>query len=303
MFNEPNMTHALTTPIDNVSVPRMFYGTAWKEDRTAELTQLALNYGFRAIDTANQRKHYYEEGVGQGIAAFLQSQADPISTHSQSPSLNQRFDSPLFLQTKFTFQAGQDHRLPYDPKAAIGEQVKQSLAKSLQHLRAEKIDSLVLHGPMYRSGLSPEDWEAWRAMQELAEQGQVRFLGISNVSSSQLRLLIKDATIKPSFVQNRCFAVQGWDREIRQICREHGVTYQGFSLLTANRQIFADRQLRAFVQQYRCTAAQLIYSFALHQGMIVLTGTTNEDHLREAQQSFMLELDEACVAYLDGIGS
>lgn len=282
------MPLALTTQIGQVSVPRMFYGTAWKEDRTTELTQLALDCGFRAIDTANQRKHYYEEGVGQGIRAFR-------ALHSGSAT-------PLFLQTKFTFQGGQDHRLPYDPKAPIGQQVKQSFAKSQQHLGVEQIDSLVLHGPMYRSGLSPEDWEAWQAMEELAEQSKVRFLGISNVSSSQLRLLIKSATIKPSFVQNRCFADQGWDREVRQICREHRATYQGFSLLTANRQIFVDPQLREFVKTYRCTAAQLIYSFALHLGMIVLTGTTNEQHIREALQSFQFDLSEECIEYLEQIG-
>lgn len=283
------MTQPLTIQIKDVSVPRMFYGTAWKEDRTAVLTQLALESGFRAIDTANQRKHYFEEGVGQGIRTFLEHHSDSA------------LSMPFFLQTKFTFQGGQDQRLPYDPKAAIGQQVKQSFAKSQQHLGVEKIDSLVLHGPMYRSGLSPEDWEAWRAMEGLAEQGKVRFLGISNVSSQQLRLLIKSATIKPSFVQNRCFAVQGWDREVRQICREQEVIYQGFSLLTANRQIFADQQLRDFSKMYRCTAAQLIYSFALHLGMIVLTGTTNEQHIREAVQSFQFDLSNDCIEYLERI--
>ena len=49
--------------------PAFFYGTAWKEDRTASLTELALRAGFHAIDTANQRKHYFEAGVGEGLAA------------------------------------------------------------------------------------------------------------------------------------------------------------------------------------------------------------------------------------------
>jgi diketogulonate reductase-like aldo/keto reductase len=46
-------------------VPDFLYGTAWKENRTAALTELALRTGFRAIDTANQRKHYHEAGVGE----------------------------------------------------------------------------------------------------------------------------------------------------------------------------------------------------------------------------------------------
>jgi diketogulonate reductase-like aldo/keto reductase len=38
-------------------------------------------------------------------------------------------------------------------------------------------------------------------------------------------------------VQNRCFANRGWDRQVREVCRENGILYQGFSLLTANRNV------------------------------------------------------------------
>ena len=61
------MSHkSMTQPISNI--PSFLYGTAWKEDRTAALTELAIRTGFRAIDTANQRKHYFEAAVGEGIA-------------------------------------------------------------------------------------------------------------------------------------------------------------------------------------------------------------------------------------------
>src|SRR5262245_16049673 len=119
--------------IDGVRVPRFLYGTAWKEDETERLTALAIRQGFRGIDTANQRRHYYEAAVGRAIATAVDS------------GMLQRDD--LFLQTKFTFREGQDHRLPYDPGAPIPIQVEQSLAKSLEHLGTEVIDTYVLHGP------------------------------------------------------------------------------------------------------------------------------------------------------------
>src|SRR4029453_9678141 len=53
----------------------------------------------------------------------------------------------LFLQTKFTYQGGQDHRLPYDPSADRSTQVAQSMASSLEHLGTDYIDSYVLHAP------------------------------------------------------------------------------------------------------------------------------------------------------------
>src|SRR5437870_12690728 len=99
-----------TLSIDSVRVPRFLYGTAWKEDRTQRLTELALAHGFRGIDTANQRRHYDEAAVGQAIAASVANRL-VVREH-------------LFLQTKFTFRSGQDHRLPYDPAAPVPEQVE-----------------------------------------------------------------------------------------------------------------------------------------------------------------------------------
>src|SRR5687768_9478802 len=123
-----------------LQLPDFLYGTAWKEDQTQRLVELALQQGFRGIDTANQRKHYHEAAVGHAIAAAIQR------------GLVRRED--IFLQTKFTFQAGQDHRLPYDPAAPIASQVQQSFASSLTHLGVETIDSYLLHGPSQRTGLA-----------------------------------------------------------------------------------------------------------------------------------------------------
>src|SRR5438874_1536339 len=113
----------MSTRMEPLVVPTFFYGTAWKEDRTEALVREALIAGFRAIDTANQRMHYNEAGVGAGVAAYL---ADGTVGRDR-----------LFLQTKFTYADAQDSRLPYDPKAGAGVQVEQSFAKSLEHLRTD----------------------------------------------------------------------------------------------------------------------------------------------------------------------
>src|SRR5438132_7252776 len=172
-----------TVLIDGVQVPRFLYGTTWKEEETRRLTELALEQGFRGIDTANQRRHYHEAAVGQAISASIAS------------GLVARED--LFLQTKFTFRDGQDHRLPYDPAAPIATQVEQSFASSLEHLHVEKIDSYVLHGPSQRDGLGRADWEAWRAMETIHDSGKARLLGVSNVDLAQLQLLCEQARIRP----------------------------------------------------------------------------------------------------------
>ncbi|MHA2502907.1 MAG: aldo/keto reductase family protein, partial [Candidatus Kariarchaeaceae archaeon] len=195
--------------------PFFMYGTAWKEDKTEELTLLALQNGFRAIDTANQRKHYYEEGAGNGIHKFLET--EKMSRED------------LFIQTKFTYKAGQDHRLPYDPGEKPTTQVNQSFESSLQHLGTDYLDSYILHGPSTRVGLTQQDLEVWAAMENLHDKKLTHHIGVSNVTAEQLEVLLEHATVKPRFVQNRCFAQLGWDYNVRQICQEHDIIYQGFS--------------------------------------------------------------------------
>ena len=51
------------------ALPLIMYGTAWKEDRTQALVLEAIVTGFRAFDTANQRKHYVEGEVGAAVSA------------------------------------------------------------------------------------------------------------------------------------------------------------------------------------------------------------------------------------------
>jgi diketogulonate reductase-like aldo/keto reductase len=265
-----------TLLIDGVRVPRFLYGTAWKEDATQRLVALALEQGFRGIDTANQRRHYYEAAVGQAVAAAVET------------GVVNRDD--LFLQTKFTFRAGQDHRLPYDPAAPIATQVEQSFASSLEHLGVSAIDSYLLHGPSTRAGLGSADWAAWRAMEAIHDSGRARLLGVSNVTLEQLQMLRDAARVQPRFVQNRCYAVTGWDHGVRAFCAASGMVYQGFSLLTANREALAHREIIQIARRHGRTAAQIVFRFALEAGMIPLTGTTSAEHMRMDLDVFSFQL-------------
>lgn len=281
---------AFLTPrltIDGIDIPAFFYGTAWKEDRTAQLTERALRAGFRAIDTANQRKHYYEEGVGQGLQAFLQT--------------GQVTRDDLFLQTKFTYARGQDHRKPYDPDASYTTQVEQSFASSLQHLGVDRIDSYVLHGPFSGAGLTRADVEVWQAMEALHAGGKVRWLGVSNFQLEQLAELHARATVKPRFIQNRCYAALAWDRDIRGFCGAHDIRYQGFSLLTANRRELQYPMFDQMAEKYRRTVPQIVFRFARQVGMIPLTGTTSEEHMRTDLDIEDFALTEAEVEQIEQV--
>jgi diketogulonate reductase-like aldo/keto reductase len=274
-------------PSEQSALSDFLYGTAWKEDRTPALTELALRMGFRGIDTANQRRHYFEAGVGQGLAAAYHAR---VATRAD-----------LFLQTKFTYQAGQDHCLPYDPAARLSDQVAQSMASSLEHLGTDHVDSYVLHGPASGYGWTDADSEVWEAMRKERDAGRTRFLGVSNVSLRHLEQMAVAHPEGPTFVQNRCYARFGWDRDVRLFCRERKIVYQGFSLLTANLQVLRHPVVTGIAARANASPAQVVFSFARAVGILPLTGTSNPEHMTQDLASVHLTLPPDAVNEIESL--
>jgi diketogulonate reductase-like aldo/keto reductase len=272
---------------NDVLIPAFMYGTAWKKEQTARLVELAVGSGFRAIDTANQLIHYQEALVGEALLSLAKK---GIKRES------------LFLQTKFTSVSGQDHRTPYDQSADLPTQVRQSFESSLQHLHTDYLDSYVLHGPYSRWGLSQADWDVWSAMEVFYQAGNAKMIGISNVQADQLQALCEKASVKPMVVQNRCYAVMGWDKDVRDICQAQGIIYQGFSLLTANQDVLRDPQVWDIAKRVGGNPLQVIFRFALQIGMLPLTGTTNESHMNDDLAALtQFELSQEDLQTIEGI--
>ena len=269
------------------AIPDFVYGTAWKEDRTPALVELALRAGFRAIDTANQRRHSSEAGVGQALATAYRN------------GFVKRDD--LFLQTKFTYQRGQDHRLPFDPASPLATQVAQSMASSLEHLGTDYVDSYVLHGPSSNYDWTEDDAEAWEAMRRERDAGRTLLLGVSNVALAHLQRLRTLRTELPAFVQNRCYARLAWDGAMRDFCREHKIVYQGFSLLTANQEVLQHPLIAEIAKAAGASPAQVIFSFARSIGILPLTGTSNAEHMRQDLASRELTLSAEAVDTIESI--
>ena len=266
-------------------VPEFLYGTAWKEERTAGLVELAVRSGFRGIDTANQRRHYFEAGVGEGLAAAYRA------------GVVRRGD--LFLQTKFTYRPGQDDRLPYDAAASFSGQVAQSMASSLEHLGTDYVDSYVLHGPSSGYGWGDADAEVWEAMKKERDGGRARLLGVSNVSMRHLEQMEEVHAEMPALVQNRCYARLGWDREVRMFCRKRKIIYQGFSLLTANAEVLRHPLVTGIATRLNATSAQVVFAFARAVGMLPLTGTSDAGHMKQDLASSGVVLSDDVVRAIE----
>ena len=261
--------------VGGVRMPRILYGTAWKQDATAHWVETALRAGFAGIDTAGQPRHYH------GVAVIAASA---------------RTRDTLYLQTKFTPIAGQDPaRLPYDPGAPLATQIAQSFASSQRHLRSERIDALLLHSPLRESAAQRI---AWRAFETLADAGKAGLLGISNCyEPARLAQLWRDARIKPAIVQNRFYAQTGHDREIRAFCRANGMVYQSFWTLSANPALLNSATVLGLAAAYDRTPAQILFRWLIQNDVVPLTGTTSPTHLQQSLDVLAFELEpQDCTA-------
>ena len=269
-----------------IRIPRIIYGTAWKKADTARLVRLAIQTGFRGIDTACQPKHYDEAGVGTGLAASL------------GQGLSR---AELYLQTKFTSLSGQDpDRIPYDRKATLPDQIAQSVKASLVNLQTDYLDCVLLHSPMPTMA---QTQSAWRALEAFVDAGQVRQLGISNCyRQDDLEGLFEGARIKPAVVQNRFYADTNYDRDIRAYCDLRQIIYQSFWTLSANPQLLAHKTIIGPAAIHRRTPAQILFRYLTQIGVVPLTGTKSGAHMREDLSIFDFQLSNEELRAIDESG-
>lgn len=263
-------------------MPNIIYGTAWKKEQTTSLVVKAIKHGFRAIDTACQPKHYDEPGVGQ---ALKELKAAGISREE------------IYLQTKFTPLSGQDpNNVPYDPNAPLEEQVRQSMAVSLENLGTDYVDCLVLHSPL---NMHKYTMQVYKAMEEIYQEGKAKQLGISNCYYLQtLKQLYHEATIKPLVVQNRFYRESGYDQDLRRWCVDHGIMYQSFWTLTANPILLQSIAIRKIADSHNKTPEQVLFRYLSQVGVVPLTGTKSDEHMIQDLSIFSFELSEAEIKYI-----
>ncbi|KAF2429789.1 aldo-keto reductase-like protein [Tothia fuscella] len=232
------------------------YGTAWKNDETTRLVKEALGSGFRAIDTACQPRHYRGELVGKAIQEAL-----------NDTGLSRQ---DIWIQTKYTSPAGQDHKTtPYNRGAEIETQVHTSIATSLRnlHISSESdsnesnyLDCVLLHSPLK----TPDDT-----------------IRISNVSLPILSALYDAASVKPHIVQNRFYPSTHYDVDLRAYCREKGVVYQSFWTLTGNPKILGGPIIAELAESAQVTPQVALYALVTTLDVVVLNGTTSSERMQE----------------------
>jgi len=270
-----------------VTMPRLIYGTAWKKDATTELVVSAVLAGFRGIDTACQPKHYHEPGIGEALRILARDH----KIHRED----------IFIQTKFTSLDGQDPaRIPYDEKADLSTQVKQSLAKSFSNLGVSVVDSLVMHGPMRTT---QKTLQVWQEFEEFVKDGKVKQIGLSNCYDLRLlRAIYEAAVVKPSVLQNRFYEDTDYDSDVRTFCKQKGIYYQSFWTLTANPHMVQSQAIANICKNRGKTPAQVWFRYLIQRhDIIILTGTKNEEHMKHDLDITNWQLEESEMKLIDDL--
>ncbi len=175
------------------------------------------------------------------------------------------------------------------------------MASSLEHLGTDYVDSYVLHGPSSSYDWTDADAEVWKAMIRERDAGRTRLLGVSNVSLRHLEQMAAVHGEAPAFVQNRCFARLGWDRDIRLFCRERKIIYQGFSLLTANPEVLHHPLVTSLAARADVTPSQVVFAFARTVGILPMTGTSDAEHMKQDRASLDLSLSPDAVRSIESL--
>ncbi|MBN9377691.1 MAG: aldo/keto reductase [Chlamydiales bacterium 38-26] len=273
------------TSFSGVNIPCIIYGTAWKEDRTAELVTEAITLGFRGIDTACQPKHYNEAGVGEALQRLA---LEGIKRES------------LFIQTKFTPVGGHDPQsIPYDQNAPLAQQVIQSFEVSKKNLKLNYVDSLILHSPLANID---QLRSVWQSMESIYARQETKLLGISNCYDLELlKTLYHHASIKPAIVQNRFYRQTHYDKNLRKWCKEKNMIYQSFWTLTANPHILNHDLVKKIAEEYKKTEAQIFFRFLTQIGIVPLIGACSQVHMKQDLDIFNFNLSQSMIEELESL--
>ena len=250
---------------NGVKMPMLGYGVYQVTKEECERCVLdALKAGYRSIDTA--QSYFNEEEVGSAVGK------------SGIPR------NQIFLTTKVWVE-----HYGY-------EECKKSVESSLKKLRTDYIDLMLLHQPF------ADYYGAWRALEELYEEGKLRAIGISNFYPDRMVDIASFARIRPMVNQvevhphNQQTGAKEWNEK-------YGLQLEAWAPFGEGRGgMFELPELKIIADKHNKTAAQVILRWHLQRGVVVIPKSTHIERMEENLNVFDFELsaeDMTEIAVLD----
>ena len=251
------MTTVPTVTLHNgVTMPMLGFGVFQMND-VAQCEQSvydALLAGYRLIDTA--ASYLNEEAVGRAIKRSGISREE------------------LFITSKIWVQD-----VNY-------ENAKKAYRTSLEKLQLDYLDLYLIHQPYN------DIYGAWRAMQELYEDGQVKAIGVANFTSARLVDLILNNKIKPMVnqIETHPFNQQ---IEAHKVMHEYGVQHEGWAPFAEGRQnLFTNETLMEIAKRHNKSVGQVVLRWNVQRGIVVIPKSVRKERIRENFTIFDFELSD-----------
>ena len=237
------------------NIPLIGLGTWQMSPEEAERTvAYALKNGYVHIDTA--RSYRNEEGVGRGMKASGLDRED------------------YFLTTKVTGESKS-----YD-------EAKKDIEDSLAALDTPYLDLVIIHAPRPWDEMRvdhidnyyyEENKEAWRAMEELYEEGKVKAIGVSNFEIDDLKNLLEHSKVKPMLNQIK-YHIGSRDEELVQFCQENDMVVEAYSPIGTGK-LLDNEDIKKIAEKYDKTTAQVSIRYAYQKGLVVLPKSVHEEYI------------------------
>ena len=242
---------------NGVKMPILGYGVYQvTKDEAERCVRDALDVGYRSIDTA--QSYFNEEEVG---AAIEKSGIDR---------------KEIFLTTKVWVEH-------YGYEAA-----KKSVLESMEKLRTDYLDLILLHQPF------ADYYGAYRALEELYDAGKVRAIGVSNFYPDRVIDIASFARIKPHVNQVECHPLNQ-QIEAKKWNDKYGIQLEAWAPFGEGRGgLFENPALREIADAHGKSTAQIMLRWHLQRGIVVIPKSTHKERMAEnlAVFDFALTDDE-----------
>ena len=235
-------------------VPALAYGT-WliKNENAANCVKMALEAGYRHIDTA--QAYGNEEGVGIGMRESGLKREE------------------IYLTTKVMAEL------------KTYKKAKKSIDDSLKRLGVDYIDLILIHCPqpwvLFRGKrrFFKENIEVWRALEEAYKEGKVKAIGVSNFLIDDLENIMNNCEIKPMVNQILCH-IGNTPIDVIKFCQENNIVVESYSPI-AHGAALNNPAIKAMADKYHVSIAQLCIQYTLQLDTISIPKASSKEHIED----------------------
>ena len=256
-----------TTLNNGIKMPMVGFGVFQIPDPAVcqEVVEAAIKTGYRLIDTA--QAYGNEEAVGKAIKA------------SGVPR------EELFITTKLWISD-----MSY-------EGAKKAFAESLAKLDLDYVDLYLLHQPV------GDTFGAWRALEELYEEGKIKAIGVSNFKNDQLANLSLFNKVTPAVnqVELHVFHQKHADQDYMA---SKGIQIESWGAFAEGKfDVFTNPVLKEIADKYGKSTAQVMLRWQLQRGVVSLSKSANPERVRQNFDIFDFELTADDMAKIAAINT